>query len=33
MGGPASFLMYVLVELVLGWKGGNAFILIVTWQW
>jgi len=22
--------MYVLVELILDWKGGNAFILIIT---
>jgi len=22
--------MYVLVELILGWKNGNAFTLIVT---
>jgi len=24
------YLIYVLVELILGWKGGNAFTLIVT---
>jgi len=31
MGGPASCLInYIFVELIPGWKGGNAFILIVT---
>jgi len=31
MGGPASFqLIYFLVELILDWKGGNTFTLIVT---
>ena len=24
------YIIYVLVELILGWKGGNAFTLIVT---
>jgi len=36
MGGPATCLTNVpcaLVELILGWKGGNAFTLIVTQQW
>jgi len=30
--GPASSLtnLYVLVELIPGWKGGSAFTLIVT---
>jgi len=27
---PASCLIYVLAELILGWNGGNAFTLIVT---
>jgi len=31
MGGPSSCLIILfLVELILGWKGGNAFTLIVT---
>jgi len=26
MGGPASCLIYVLVELILDWKGGNSLL-------
>jgi len=34
IGGPASCLINLcFVELILGWKGGNAFSLIVTKQW